>query len=695
MILLGVALVTGAQNGPDLKSFSPKQLKKLAKGSIRKDDLFTAIYLYERYTELKPNDYAAIYELAELDRKTRSYENAKELYEKVIKKDESDYPLARFYYAKMLKETGNYDEAIKEFTKFRNDYRYQKDSREYNHMVRNEINGCDSAKLILQNPLNLTIESLNSTVNGPHMELSPIPLSDSVFMYASLRTDSLVFFNQNNVDTARPVRQFYLAHKKGLDWIGGEKVGPPIDIPGVETGNGVLSHDGKRFYFNRCFKNWKGENICSIYLTKKKKNGWTQPEKLPPVINDPNYTSTEPALGQTVRTGSDILYFVSNRPDGHGKLDIWYSIYNSKKQLYSKPRNLGGRINTSGNDMTPYYDLSTKTLYYSSDGKAGMGGLDIYKSFGDRFKWTKVQNMGAPLNSSYDDLYFTISPTGEFGFLVSNRPETGSPADQTCCDNIFYYRWNEFIRIGVTGKIYPFEKDKYGRKRDLSNFDFMNPPDSIKPLDHAVIALYMQNKETKEYVFMARDTTDTSGTYFFNLLPDQEYEFRMEGFQYFDSKDYLSTDMMNFSDTIDMPPTWVNVLTDKPVVLENIYYEFNKTELTDQSKRVLDTTVLVMMKEAPEFIVEIGSHTDSVGSESYNLKLSQERADNVVKYLISKGISADRLVAKGYGASKPIAPNTNPDGSDNPQGREKNRRTEFRVIGTLNNNVDEESQEEY
>ena len=222
----------------------------------------------------------------------------------------------------------------------------------------------------------------------------------------------------------------------------------------------------------------------------------------------------------------------------------------------------------------------------------------------------------------------------------------------------------------------------------------MNPPDSIKPLSNAVIALYMLDKESNEYVFMDRDTTDQKGDYFFHLLPDQEYEFRMEGFQYFDSKDYLSTDMMNFSDTIEMPPTWVNVLTDKPVVLENIYYEFNKTELTDQSKQVLDTTILVMMKEAPEFIVEIGSHTDSVGTEEYNLKLSQERADNVVKYLISKGIPADRLVAKGYGASKPIAPNTNPDGSDNPRGREKNRRTEFRVVGTVGG-VDEEAEEEY
>jgi len=139
-----------------------------------------------------------------------------------------------------------------------------------------------------------------------------------------------------------------------------------------------------------------------------------------------------------------------------------------------------------------------------------------------------------------------------------------------------------------------------------------------------------------------------------------------------------------------MPPIWVNVLTDKPVVLENIYYDFNSAELSDRSKNVLDTTLLVLLKEAPEFIVEIGAHTDSIGTEEYNKQLSQERADNVIKYLISKGISHEKLVAKGYGTEKPIAPNFLPDGSDNPEGREKNRRTEFRIIGTIGQQEEDE-----
>jgi outer membrane protein OmpA-like peptidoglycan-associated protein len=207
------------------------------------------------------------------------------------------------------------------------------------------------------------------------------------------------------------------------------------------------------------------------------------------------------------------------------------------------------------------------------------------------------------------------------------------------------------------------------------------------------VALFIQDKETKEYVFLDRYITAENGRFYFTLSPDQEYEFRMEGFQYFDSKNYLSTQFFDFSDTLEMPPTWVNVFTDKPIVLENIYYGFNSADLTQKDKNVLDTTLLILLKGAPEFIIEISAHTDSIGQSQYNLDLSQQRADNVVKYLVTRGIPTQRLVAKGYGSTKPVASNFLPDGTDNPIGREKNRRTEFHVIGTLGAGGDED--EEY
>jgi len=433
----------------------------------------------------------------------------------------------------------------------------------------------------------------------------------------------------------------------------------------------------------RCAKNWQEETICSIYKSQLRNGIWQKPEPLPASINDPNYTATQPALGRTAKSDREIVYFVSNRPEGRGGLDIWYTVWDDKKNVYSKVRSLGSKLNTEGDEMTPFYDLPSRTLYFSSTGHPGIGGLDIFKAFGERNKWTHLKNVGYPLNTSYDDLYFTVNRSGEEGFLASNRPGANSVNNETCCDDIYHYRWNEYTRITVTGTIYPFEKDRFGRKKDLSNFDFMNPGENIRPLNNAAIALYMQDKETNEYVFMERYVTGDNGVFYFNLQPDQDYQFKMEGSQYFDSEMYMSTVGFTFSDTIEMPPIWVNVMTDKPVVLENIYYEFNSAELSERSRNVLDTTLLVLLKEAPEFIVEIGAHTDSVGEIDYNRQLSQQRANNVVSYLISKGISSGKLVAKGYGEESPVAPNTLPDGSDNPAGREMNRRTEFRIVGTI------------
>jgi len=671
-----------------LENLGPWQLKRFAKNSVRAGDVQTAIYFYERYRKIKPYDNKINYELANLHNKARNYIEARDFYFLVIEKAEHKYPLARFFYAQMLKSTGDYENAISHFSMFRKDYKGTQDSKTYARLARNEISGCDSAITIIQNPINVTVQSLNSSINSPHIELSPIPVDDNNFIYSSLKVDSLVFFTDANVDTAIPVRQFYRARKEGMDWMGGELLEGGFNIPGVETGNGVYSRDGKRFYFTRCQKNWQGKVICSIYRSTKEENSWSEPEKLPPLINDPNYTSSQPALARTAKSDREIIYFVSDRLEGKGGLDIWYTVWNDENDLYSKPRHLGSRINTAGDEMTPFYNFSNRTLYFSSTGLPGIGGLDIFRAFGERKKWSNAQNIGYPVNSSYDDLYYTVSRKEEDGFFVSNRPN--SLDNRTCCDDIFYYRWNDFIRITVTGIIYPFETDRFGRKKDLTGFDFMNPGESVEALNKAKIAMYVKNKDENDYVFVDRYTTVGDGRYFFTLTPDHDYEFRMEGFQYFDSKNYLSTEFFNFSDTIEMPPTWVNVYTEKPIVLENIYYDFNSAELTRESKTVLDTTLLILLKEAPEFIVEIGSHTDSIGDFQYNIELSQQRAINVVDYLITKGINTERLVAKGYGAQNPIAPNFNPDGSDNEEGREQNRRTEFRVVGTIGGEDEDE-----
>lgn len=675
----------------DTRGFTAGQLKNFGKNADRLGDTYSAVDFLEPYCKMRPRDAELNYRLAELFFASRDYQKAEKQFAKVYKEWSEKFPQALFYQAQSMKAQGKYTEAKEVFIKFQRKLKFVKDPNINATIVREEIAGCDLAPTLMKVPLKIKIDPMNRSINSMHVELSPIPVNDNEMYYGSLQMDSVTRFTRDDT-TKVPVRQFYAAHKEGNDWVGGKSLGDPINIPGVETGNGAFSRDGRRFYFTRCAQNnFTGKMICQLYVANKTASGWSEPQKLNSLVNDPNYTSTQPSVGYAARSNLEVVYFVSDRPGGRGGLDIWYTIFDKKKKDYLAPKNLGNKINSSANEMTPFYDLETRTLYFSSNGRPGLGGYDVFKSLGELRKWYDVQNAGYPINTSYDDLYYTISPNREDGFMVSNRPGSNSLRNPSCCDDIFQYKWTDFIRLAVTGTVYPAEKGKIGR--DVDQSQLMAMKETIKPLKGTILALYMIDKKTKEKIFIDRDTTKEDGVYHFNLLPDKDYKFEMEGFQYFNEQVNLSTDGLNFSFTVEMPPIWVNILTDKPIVLKNVYYEFDKSELSQASKNVIDTTLLELLNKAEDIIVEVSAHTDSLGNFEYNKKLSQERAENVASYLISKGISKKRLVALGYGAERPVAPNFKPDGSDYPEGRDQNRRTEFRIIGTLSS-LDEIDYEE-
>ena len=680
------------QGKVDTRNYTARQLKNFGKNADRLGDSYTAIDFLEPYCKVRSKDIEMNYRLAELYFQSRDYAKAEKQFNKVYK-DRSDlYPQALYYQAQSQKSQGKYTEAKETYGKFQKKLKSAKSLNLTAAALKEEIASCDLAIATINNPVKASIEHMNRSINSPHIELSPIPVNDSILIYASLKLDSTQYFSHE--DTAKvPVRQFYQAKKEGNDWTGGKSFDGPINIPGVETGNGALSRDGNRFYFTRCAKTFEGKMRCEIFVSHRKNNHWQIPVKLNAQINDPNYTATQPTVGTTSKSNLEVLYFVSDRTGGRGGYDIWYSIYNPKKNEYAVPRNVGNKINTAGNEMSPFYDNSSRTLYFSSTGHQGLGGYDIFKSQGELRKWLDTRNMGYPINSSYDDLYFTINKSQEFGFLVSNRIGGYSFRNPTCCDDIYQYRWTDFVKLAVTGSIYPAERGKVGK--DLDQARLLALKDSIKPMNKAVISLYMIDKTTKEKLFIDRDTTGKDGVYYFDLLPDKDYKFEMEGAQYFNEQVNLSTDGINFTYTVEMPPIWVNVIpTDKPIVLKNVYYEFNEANLSPASLHSIDSTLLELMQKASDIIVEVAAHTDSLGNAEYNKKLSQLRAENVVSHLVSKGINKKRLIAHGYGAEKPIAPNYKPDGSDNSEGRDQNRRTEFKVVGTLSSLTDDIDTEE-
>ncbi|HVE62150.1 MAG TPA: OmpA family protein, partial [Chitinophagaceae bacterium] len=209
---------------------------------------------------------------------------------------------------------------------------------------------------------------------------------------------------------------------------------------------------------------------------------------------------------------------------------------------------------------------------------------------------------------------------------------------------------------------------------------------NVSRIANAIVSVYATDNENNE-VLVKTDSTDSEGKYFIKLQQGNNYHIVFNKPGYFNRKLNFSTKAVTNSDTLHRSVS-IRQIPRQPIIVKNIYYPFDKSYLTDTAKLVVDTTIYPILLENQEIVVEISSHTDSKGADTYNEKLSQERAQSVVNHLISKGIDKDRLVAKGYGESKPLAANEHHDGSDNPEGRQMNRRTEFKVIGIMKKYTD-------
>lgn len=675
------------QPSETIKYLNPWQIKSFAKNSERIGDIYSAIDYYEELHKRNNKNADINFKLAQLYFKSRNYSMAHEYFTYVYDTDKETYPDALFYRGLMKKMMGDYKGAKEDFLAFNKLVKGTKFADDYKKRLKNELDGCDLALKLKEKPLDVFILHLDTSINKAHAEASPYPISGNAILYSSLKADKLFYVDANNDTSIIPARQIYIAKKKGEKWFSNGLFNDLINEPGVNVLNPALSPSGNRLFFNKCKQNWKNKMICSIYMSEKIENEWTTPVLLGNDINNPKYTSTQPTVGVDSKTHNDVLYFVSDREGGKGGLDIWYSVYNAKKGEFKPPKNAGNKINTYGDEMTPFYDIESHTLYFSSDGWPSIGGLDIFKAQGELTQFSNPENIGFPINSSVDDIYCVTSKNREGGFFVSNRKGTVALLNETCCDDIWEYRWTNFIQVAITGKIYAIKDSTIYQQleKQIVDKNFIEELDSttekVNPLPDKKVDLYLQ--QGNERIYIKSISTNENGEFFFNLEPQKEYKILIDNYGFFNKEISVSTMNITHSDTLHADAIYINVIPLEPVVIKNIYYEFSKWNLTDSSKAVIDRTLYKLLVDNPRIVVEISSHTDSISSDEYNLKLSQKRAESVVKYLISKGIDKDRLVAKGYGESKPIAPNTNPDGTDNPEGRQKNRRTEFRIIGSI------------
>jgi peptidoglycan-associated lipoprotein len=399
-----------------------------------------------------------------------------------------------------------------------------------------------------------------------------------------------------------------------------------------------------------------------LFISRFRNGVWSEPTAIN--INDPEAWDSSPAFSPDGRT----LYFASNRVGqrrdrvGYGGTDIYSATMDSRGR-FGRVKNLGPEINTAGNEMFPYVAEDAK-LYFASDGHPGFGGLDLFVVKRANGK-TSIENLGKPVNSTGDDFaIFLFRP--DRGFFTSNRE--GGKGD----DDIY-----TFINEDPNLKVVNYYLQGIAYSRDKENKVQILPNTKVSMLDG-------KGEVMQDYV------TGNDGKFLFRVYENEDYELMGESDGYLlKRQDYTTkgksvdpTTLKELLTNITLDTTIIldKIETERSFVLENIYFGFDSANIKPEAAIELDKLVQILT-DNPQIRIELSSHTDSVGTHAYNIELSQRRAESSVNYLVQSGISPDRLVAKGYGEEKPIARNTNPDGTDNPRGRDKNRRTEFKILG--------------
>jgi len=381
---------------------------KLAKKQMAEGNYEDAATNYEAAWTKKTKKKEYIYQAAECYMKVKDYRKAAEAYSH-IKEENKDFMFPGLKYCRALKMDGQYDEASRAFVYFINGYNGD-DKDVISNIVQDEIRGCELGISMLESEnANVSFEHMSDNVNSEGADFAPVPFSDDVLYYTS-----------NMVGETK----MYLTQRNGGVWT---RSRVPKNFPKIEAphfGNGAFSPDNKSFYYTQCSKiDASGRMVedCMIYVTKRNDGGWSKPEKLNNLINKAGSTNTQPFV---VHQGNqEVLYFISNRIGGEGGLDIWYSTrdLSSEKLDFKKAKNMGSSINTMADEMTPFFDVEENAMYFSSNGRANIGGFDVFKStMESENMWSNPTNIGLPYNSNADDYYFRkYSSVG--GYVVSNR----------------------------------------------------------------------------------------------------------------------------------------------------------------------------------------------------------------------------------------------------------------------------------
>jgi peptidoglycan-associated lipoprotein len=567
-------------------------------------------------------------------------------------------------YARMLQQLQDYDEARKAF---QSAGRYSGDSKLYQE----EMIACRKAKVWLDESDKNIFKIASLGTNNKAADFSPVLYDKNKLIITSDRAES-----EGKENYKWTGQQFFDLYILDTESETVERFDAPFNKD-FHQGAPTFTEGKNVVFFTQCGSEEQiAIDYCKIMISKKNDSGWSVPEEIDLGNTEQNYI--HPIISEDGR----LLIFASNNEEGFGGYDLYYSIKIGigDEVKWSVPLNMGNKINTEGNDVFPFIDKDT--MYFSSDGHPGMGGLDIFRVEKKAQRWQRPQNLKAPMNSGGDDFGFIIDNQStlpknvvHMGYFSSNR-EGGKGSDDI-------YKFQQLlppppdttIKIDTPQIILVVNLD--GLVKEKLYEEVGNPNSGVSGYANLMGAsIHVSTEDTAFTV-----GSDVDGTFYLELDFETDYYFKGTKQGYFAQTAAISTKGIVLTEahpdtTLRVEMIMDKIFTNQEITLENIYYDLDKDFIREDAKPTLDSLILIL-KRNPTINIQLSSHTDCQGGNGYNEKLSQRRAEAAVQYLIQNGVNPDRLLAKGYGEYKLAIECKCSDCTK--EEHQKNRRTTFLV----------------
>jgi outer membrane protein OmpA-like peptidoglycan-associated protein/Tol biopolymer transport system component len=621
ILLLSCFIVTAVQAQNSKVKAAQVSFDK-AQTAIRSDNFDLAIEDLSAAVKADPNFQFAYVQLADLQRRTREFEHAKLSYKRVISLG-GDID-ARSYYGLAESEinTGDYSQALENIKIFIAQYR-GKDS-DFLNRAKKYLKDCEFSIAAIKSPVKYEPTNLGPQINSKYRDYFPSVTADQ---------EQLIFTRniEGNED-------FFISRKNAGQWTDPLPLSAKINTSKYNEGAQSITPDGRYLFFTGCNRP-DGLGRCDIYVSHKEGNDWGEPFNLGAPVNS-IYWDSQPAISPDGST----LYFVSNRPGGHGGYDLWKS-HLKDDGYWSEPENLGPEINTPYDEQTPFIHPDGQTLYFSSDGWPGFGNKDIFLSRMDsKGKWQHPENLGYPINTFNEETGLIVTPDSKSALFSSNLK--GGYGDM----DIYQFDLPENKRPKAVTYVKGIVKDK-------------------KTGTFLEAKIQVVNLNDKHNVF--NDYTSKANGEFLAVMPiGSNYAFNAtaDGYAFYSENYQLSEAPTNepFQILIELEKLQLG----QQVVMKNIFFNTNEYLLLPGSLTEIETLTR-LLDNNKSLCIEIQGHTDNVGSDVQNKKLSVNRAKVVYDHLIANKIDANRLSYNGYGETKPVAAN------DTEAHRQLNRRTSF------------------